>query len=273
MRTGIFAKTFAGTDPHTVLARAAASGYACVQYNFACSGLPAMPDTVDESAILAIVAARQATGIEIAALSATYNMIHPDKSVREVGMRRLELSLRIAARLAIPLVTLCTGTRDADDQWRHHLDNASPDAWRDLMTEMEKAAAFAEAHGMSLGIEPEQANVVQDADSALRLMRDVPSASIRIVLDPANLFERATPAEARDVVARSVEKLGDRISMAHAKDRDADGRFVTAGRGVVDFADFIARLKQAGFDGAVVTHGLEEREAPDVARFLNGLVA
>lgn len=273
MRAGIFAKTFSGTDPRAVLARAAAAGYACVQYNFACSGLPPMPDAVEEPAILAIVAARQSTGVEIAALSATYNMIHPNRAIRDAGMRRLELSIKIAARLAIPVVTLCTGTRDADDQWRHHPDNSSQDAWRDVVTEMERAAALAEAHGISLGIEPEQANVVQDADGALRLMRDVPSPSIRIVLDPANLFERATPAEAREIVARSVERLGDRISMAHAKDRDADGQFVTAGRGVVDFDDFITRLSQVGFDGAVVTHGLEEREAPDVARYLAGLLA
>ncbi|MDB5523739.1 MAG: Epimerase [Rhizobium sp.] len=273
MQAGIFAKTFVGTDPQKVLSRASAAGYPCVQYNFACSGLPSMPDAVPEAALASIVSARQATGVTIAALSATYNMIHPDKAVRNAGTARLELALKIAARLAIPLITLCTGTRDPDDQWRRHRDNTTSEAWRDLVTEMEKAAAMAESTGVDLGIEPEQANVVQDADSALRLMRDVPSRAVRIVLDPANLFERATPAEARDVVARSVERLGDRISMAHAKDRDAGGTFVTAGRGVVDFPDFIARLKHVGFDGAVVTHGLEEREAPEVARFLSGLLA
>jgi len=59
--------------------------------------------------------------------------------------------------------------------------------------------------------------------------------------------------------------------MAHAKDRFADGRFATAGKGVVDFADFVARLKAAGFDGPLVTHGLAAEEAPGVARFLKGL--
>jgi sugar phosphate isomerase/epimerase len=273
MRAGIFAKTFAGADPQTVLSRAAAAGFACVQYNFACSGLPSMPDTVPEEVVTAIDAARKASGVEIAALSATYNMIHPDKTVRDIGMARLEVVVKVAAKLSIPLVTLCTGTRDPDDQWRHHPDNATPEAWQDLITEMERAAALAETRGVSLGIEPEQANVVEDAESALRLMRDVPSQTLRIVLDPANLFEHATPSEAREIVARSVDALGGRIAMAHAKDRDADGRFVTAGRGVVDFPDFILRLQQAGFDGPVVTHGLDEHEAPEVGRFLAGLLA
>jgi sugar phosphate isomerase/epimerase len=187
-------------------------------------------------------------------------------------MARLDIALRAAAMLSIPLVTLCTGTRDADDQWRHHPDNATPEAWRDLVMETEKAAALAETHGVSLGIEPEQANVVRDADSALRLMRDVPSPVLRIVLDPANLFEHATASEAREIVAQAVDKLAGRIAMAHAKDRDASGKFVTAGRGVVDFPDFILRLKRGGFDGPVVTHGLEEHEAPEVGRFLARLL-
>lgn len=273
MRAGIFAKTFAGTDPHTILSRASAAGFACVQYNFACSGLPAMPDAVPEDALGAIDAARQATGVEIAALSATYNMIHPDRRVRETGMARLGTALKAAAQLSIPLVTLCTGTRDPQDQWRHHPDNATTEAWNDLVAEMGKAAALAEASGVSLGIEPEQANVVHDADSALRLTRDVPSETIRIVLDPANLFEHATASEARRIVANAVDKLGDRTAMAHAKDRNVRGQFVTAGHGIVDFPDFVHRLKGAGFDGPVVTHGLAEEEAPEVGRFLARLLA
>jgi sugar phosphate isomerase/epimerase len=97
------------------------------------------------------------------------------------------------------------------------------------------------------------------------------STRLRIVLDPANLFESATPREARDIVGRAVETAAGHIAMAHAKDRYADGRFATAGQGVVDFPDFIARLKSTGFDGPLVTHGLSAVEAPMVAAFLKDL--
>ena len=46
------------------------------------------------------------------------------------------------------------------------------------------------------------------------------------------------------------------------------GGFATAGKGVVDFPHFIARLRAAGFDGDLVTHGLAAAEAPGVAAFL-----
>jgi sugar phosphate isomerase/epimerase len=105
----------------------------------------------------------------------------------------------------------------------------------------------------------------------MRLIAETGSSRLKSVLDPANLFERATPDEARGIVADAVERTTGHVALAHAKDRHADGRFATAGQGVVDFPDFVARLRATGFDGALVTHGLTAAEAPGVARFLRTL--
>ncbi len=272
MQIGIFAKTFPGTDPQTVLSAVAASGYGATQFNLACCGLPSMPDAVPQDAIEAIRAAAEASKVSLVALSGTYNMAHPDPAVRASGLRQLEVVIKAASALSIPLVTLCTGTRNAADQWAHHPDNADPAAWADMALEMAKALAFAEGYGVSLGIEPEQANIVTSAGDAVRLIAEMGSSKLRIVLDPANLFEAATPEEARSIVASAVDTAAGHIAMAHAKDRHADGRFATAGKGVVDFGDFLARLKATGFDGPLVTHGLSAEEAPGVATFLKELV-
>ena len=273
MRLGIFAKTFPGSDPIDVMSLAKAAGYASVQYNMACSGLAAMPDTIPPRVAEAVRAAAKATGVAVAAVSGTYNMIHPDPAVRAVGLRRLGVLVDAASALGTGMITLCTGTRDAADQWRHHPDNATPEAWRDLLDEMGKAAMLAEAKGVRLGIEPELANVVDGAAKARRLLDEVASDSLAIVLDPANLFETADALARRDLVARSTDLLADRIEMAHAKDRDAKGGFATAGQGVIDFPHFLACLRAAGFDGDLVTHGLDASEAPGVAAFLTPLVA
>ncbi|RWL95817.1 MAG: sugar phosphate isomerase/epimerase [Mesorhizobium sp.] len=272
MQVGVFAKTFPGSEPTGVLAAVRDAGFAVTQFNLACAGLPSMPDAVPDAAIDAIGAAAEATGIGLVALSGTYNMAHPDSRMREDGLRRLAVVIETAARLSIPLVTLCTGTRNAEDQWACHPDNAHPSAWTDMAREMAKALQLAERHGVDLGIEPEQANIVTSADDAVRLIGEMGSKRLRIVLDPANLFEQANAEQARPIVAEAVERAAGHVSLAHAKDRFADGRFATAGQGVVDFADFIARLKATGFDGPLVTHGLSAGEAPGVARFLKELV-
>jgi len=272
MQLGVFAKTFPGSEPAGVLAAVRDAGFAVTQFNFACAGLPSMPDDVPAEAIQAIDAAIDASGIGLVALSGTYNMAHPDRAVRDDGLRRLAVVIEAAAKLSTPLVTLCTGTRNAQDQWAHHPDNADPSAWGDMAREMEKALALAELHGVDLGIEPEQANIVTCASDAMRLIAEMGSKRLRIVLDPANLFEQADAAQARAIVADAVERTAGHVAMAHAKDRFTDGRFATAGQGVVGFPDFISRLKATGFDGPLVTHGLSAEEAPGVAQFLKGLV-
>ncbi|MBN8998789.1 MAG: sugar phosphate isomerase/epimerase [Rhizobiales bacterium] len=270
MRLGIFAKTFAGKHPEPVLRAAAAAGFAAVQYNMACSGLPALPEAVDDDVVDAIGAAAAATGVRLCALSATYNMAHPDPAVRGRGRQSLGVLAKVAADTATPLLTLCTGSRDAEDQWRFHRDNASAEAWADMRAEMEAAVAIAEHHRVDLGIEPELANVVDSAARARRLIDEIGSPRLRIVLDPANLFETATLPEQHRVVAAAIDLLADRIVMGHAKDRTADGAFATAGTGVLDFDHYLARLAAAGFDGDLVTHGLAATEAPAVAAFLAG---
>lgn len=269
MKLGIFAKTFEGNDPQTVLQAVAHAGFACAQYNMACSGLPVMPDAVSAEAARAVAKAAGETGVAIIAVSGTYNMIHPDRNVREAGHRRLEALAARAADMGTGLITLCTGTRDPLDQWKDHHENDTPEAWRDLVQAMEQAIAIADRHDVDLGIEPELANVVNSARKARRLIDEMQSPRLKIVLDPANLFEIETLEEQRDIVSAAVDLLADRIVMAHAKDRSPDGRFATAGKGVLDYGHYLNRLKRIGFEGSLVTHGLGAEEAAGVAVFLN----
>jgi sugar phosphate isomerase/epimerase len=268
MKLGIFAKTFAGTDPDTVLAAVASAGFAAAQYNMICSGLPALPDTIPGEVTTEIAAAAGRTGVEIVSMSGTYNMIHPDPAMRIQGHRHLEILAAACAAASVRLITLCTGTRDPEDQWRGHPDNDEPDAWRDLLVSMEAAVRVADAHGVDLGIEPELANVVNSADKARRLIDEIGSPCLKVVLDPANLFEVAPIDRQRRIIATAIDLLADRIVMGHAKDRTLDGRFATAGKGVIDFTHYLKCLKTAGFSGALVAHGLAADEALGVADFL-----
>lgn len=268
MQLGIFAKTFDATGALPVLEAVAAAGFRTAQFNLACLGLPPMPDSIEPAAAAEVGAATLTTKVSIAAVSGTYNMIHPDPAVRKVGVARLEVLGAACAAMDTRLITLCTGTRDPDDQWRWHPGNAEPDAWRDLLTEMEKAVAIADRFDLQLGIEPELANVVSSVVAARRLLDQIASPRLRIVLDPANLFEVASDAERRRLVEQAADLLGDAIGMAHAKDRSADGSFTAAGHGVIDFPHFVRSLRGVGFEGALVTHGLDATDAPAVARFL-----
>ena len=272
MQVGIFAKTFQATSIVDVFRSVRLAGYKTCQFNMACAGLSAMPEEITPALAVEIARVSAAEGIGIAAVSGTYNMAHPDEQVRNDGLRRLGVIIGAARAMGTSLVSLCTGSRDREDQWRFHPDNSSAEAWRDMVASMQQALELAEAHDVSLGIEPELANVVSDAVCAHRLLEELKSPRLKIILDPANLFEHASD-DRLSIIAQAVDLLGPHLAMAHAKDRDATGKFVAAGTGIIDFTDFIARLKAAGFKGPLITHGLGEEDAKAVARLLTRLVA
>jgi sugar phosphate isomerase/epimerase len=268
MQLGIFAKTFDGKSPGVVLPQVKAAGFTVAQYNMACSGLASMPDEISDAVIADIKSATHSSGITLNALSATYNMIHPDVSEREKGHRRLAVIAEAAQALDVPLITLCTGTRDAADQWKHHPDNTSVEAWRDLIQSMQTAITITGKYNVNLGIEPELANVINSGAKARQLLDELKSPRLKIIFDPANLFETEPLTEQRRIVSSALELLSTDIAMAHAKDRTSSGEFVAAGTGVLDYQHFFSELKQSGFNGPIITHGLSAAEAPRVCEFL-----
>ncbi len=268
MKLGIFTKTFPGSDPLTVFNAQRRAGYALAHYNMACSGLAALPSEIPDATVAIVHAASAAAGVNVCGLSATFNMIHPDAAVRQAGLASLDALAGAAAKLSIPILTLCTGTRDANDPWQYHVGNQSKDAWRDLCATMARAVDIAETHGVFLGVEPEHANVVNSVDAGLRLLREMNSTRIKFVIDPANLIEGVAPSEQARVVAGAVAAAAPHIAMAHAKDRDHTGRVVAAGQGIVDFPHFFRLLKQVEFSGTMVTHGLKDSEAVVACRYL-----
>jgi sugar phosphate isomerase/epimerase len=270
---GIFAKTFGGNTPLKVLSSARSAGYEVVQYNMACSRLGSLPLTIDDDTADAVNTASKKTGVSIVAVSATYNMIHPNLSERERGRRGFEAIAASAHRMGTDLLTVCTGTCDPLDPWRYHANNASSKSWLEMCREFDLLLKIANRYDVLIGVEPELANVVNSAERARELIDTLRNRRIRIVFDPANLFEVERPGRQKSLIERAVALLRDRISLAHAKDRLADGRFATAGTGVLDYQHYLTVLQRSEFSGPLITHGLAADEAHKIAVFLKKTLA
>lgn len=268
MQVGVFAKTFAGTDPQIVLDACHRAGFDCVQYNMACSGLGALPETIPADSARQLTAAAHAAGITIAALSATYNMTDPDPDRRRSGRVAFAALAGFAAAADCPMLTVCSGSLDAEDKWRHHPRNDDPDSWQEMCREFEILCAVAEANDILIGVEPEPANIVSSSARAADLLASFAGSPIRIILDPANLIEGVAPKQHERTIEAAIDRLGPMIALAHAKDRYVDGTVAPAGKGVVDWPRLLRGLASCGFDGPVIAHGMTAAEAGDVAAFL-----
>jgi sugar phosphate isomerase/epimerase len=268
MLLGIFAKTFATLAPAETCRRIKAAGYSCTQFNMSCLGMPPLPFEISVDLVKHVSAEFRAGGVPIVAISGTYNMIHPNPVVRANGRRGFRTVAGAAHAMGTGLVTLCTGTLDLNDQWKFHPGNREPEAWRNLLEEMEEVITLAEEFDVLLGVEPEPANVVASAYEAHRLLDELQTDRIRIVLDTANL---ASPRDDRNfaaVVQQAIDLLIDHTAICHAKDLRPDGQPTFPGNGIIDFRFVLGALKRAGFDGPVIAHGLHASEAAETARFL-----
>jgi sugar phosphate isomerase/epimerase len=275
MQPGIFAKIFARPSVDEVFDAVARLHLRCVQFNFACAGLPSLPENVTPETCARIRKSAAAHRIAIAAVSGTFNVIHPDAAQRRDGLRKLGIIAAACESIGTGLITLCTGTRDPQDMWRPHPDNDSPEAWRDLMVAMTKALTIADKHSLTLGIEPELGNVINSAAKARRLLDEMRSPRLKIILDAANLIRPDELGRMDEVLGEAFDLLGGDLALAHAKELAADGHAggLALGTGTLDWDRYLSLLQTAGFTGPLIMHGFEERDAAASVKFLRGKLA
>ncbi|GCE08922.1 epimerase [Dictyobacter aurantiacus] len=269
MQLGIFARTFARPSVEEVFDAVRAHGLRCVQFNMVCAGVPSLPEEIAPSLSRRIHEAAQSRGIEIAAVSGTYNMIHPDPAVRQQGLRRLRTLAAACQNLGTTIITLCTGTRDPLDMWRWHPENSSPQAWADLLYEMEAALRIAEEEQVTLAFEPERANVVNTAARGHALLAAMGSSHLKVVIDPANLIVPGGERPMRQVLDEAFDLLEEQIIIAHAKDRGADDTFRAAGEGILDYDYYLHLLQARAFPGPLIIHGLAEAQVDAALQFIS----
>lgn len=250
-RVGIFAKTFSRPTLESTLDAVVAHGVDCVQFNLACAGLPTLPTSITGDEVDRIRAEVEKRHLTVAALSGTFNMIDPDRSRRRDHLQRLPVLAAVANALDCPLITLCSGTRDLDDMWRAHPDNGQGSAWKEMLESMETALALTEGHDVHLGVEPEPGNVVRGAREARRLLDELRSPRLRIVMDGANIIS-GDPAGDHGVMLREAfDLVGNEIGLIHAKELPGIA---------MDWELYLSLAAGIGYSGAIILHGFAERE-------------
>jgi sugar phosphate isomerase/epimerase len=269
MRVGIFAKTFARSSLGETLDAVRAHRISCVQFNMSsCAGLPTMPEEIPAELAERIRVYLDERNLTMAAVSGTFNLIHPNPRKRHDGLRRLGVLAGACGQLGTSVITLCTGTRDPEDMWRSHPENDSPGTWRDLLASMERALEIAEEYEVTLAFEPEVNNVVDSAEKGRRLLDEMRSPRLKVVMDAANLFREGELPHAKDVLNAAFELLGENVVIAHAKDVKNTGEVVAAGRGELDYDRYLKNLRGVGFEGPLILHNLEEAEVEGSVAFL-----
>src|SRR5215203_989707 len=106
MKLGIFARTFPRPSLEGVLDAVVKCGLTEVQFNLACAGIAPLPQRIEESLLSRIGNGFRLRGLNMAAVSGTFNMIHPDTDVRATGLSGLQVLADAAPNLGTGVITL-----------------------------------------------------------------------------------------------------------------------------------------------------------------------
>jgi sugar phosphate isomerase/epimerase len=261
---GILTNTYAYPTVEAALDAVARDGLACVQFEPSTAGIPEDAEQIDLAAAARTRQALVARGLTMSALSGTVNMVHPNPTTRAAGLRRLCALIEAAEAFGTAVVTLCTGSRNPESMWRRHPENQAPDTWSDLVVSMREAVSVAERCGVTLAFEPEVNNVVDSAQRARRLIDEIGSSHLGVVMDPANIFHTGELPRMDEMLEEAFALLGGFIALAHCKDLDHDGDagHLPAGQGLLNYPLYLRLLHASGYDGGLIMHGLSEQDIP-----------
>lgn len=260
MELGIFETVLTRPTFAETLDAVKAAGFSTIQFDFATVGLSSMPTEITSAIADDIRRETESRGITIAAVGGTWNMIHPDPRVRAEGMTSLRAIAASCAPIGTSIITLSTGTRDANNMWRRHPDNDTSEAWNDLLTAMTSALLIAEEFEVILAFEPEPANVASSPAKAMQLIDEIPHPRLKVCFDAANIAASDLTRAPAIVIDEAFALLGNEIVMAHAKDITAEGKFCAAGTGIVPWPHCVRRFAEVGYVGPLVLHSLKESE-------------
>lgn len=274
MEIGVFSKTYETSDLRDTYRRMTGQGIYHTQFNLANAGLATLPEDIRDEDIEQIRKLTEEFRITIDAITGTFNMIDPDEEARRRGCGQFAVQCRIARELNIPVVSLCTGSKNPESKWKWHDDNLKRSSWDDLMRSTEAVLKYAEDNHVYLGVETEASNIINTPARAREYLDTVDSPWLKIIMDGANLFRPRQVPDMRNVLAEAFDLLGGDIVLAHAKDFSLDGdlSFVAAGQGMLDFPCYIRLLEKSGYEGALIMHGLSEQQVPESMRFLEGML-
>ena len=277
MKLGINSPEITAPQAAELFRKARDFGFQQMQLNYSSVYDEEMPAIIPENRNRAIAVEATRHGIEIVTLSGTFNMAHPDPEIRQEGISRFEKIAASSRDLGCELVSICTGTRNIESMWTFHPDNESNEAWKDMRSVMEQLILIAEKYKLYLGIETEASNVVNTPEKAKKIIDELKSDRLKIILDAANLFQKgmAKRENVKSIISRGIDILAPWIALAHAKDiKEGEGlTFTGPGMGIIDFEFFLKELENINFKGGMILHGMKnEKDIPFCVEYFNKLI-
>ena len=185
-----------------------------------------------------IARAYRSAGVSIHSMGVYTNLIHPVAEERKANLAYFEAMMRIGEAMDVHVFVTEAG--------HYHTNAPEPpvplhfqeQVWKQMVVTGRQLAEMAERHQAIVLFEPYYRGFLASAKRLRLFLKEVGSARLRALLDPANLLEVNDLEEMFD-------QLTPWIDCLHAKDRKLHvDQGVAAGQGDLDYPRFVTLARQ-----------------------------
>lgn len=238
------------------------------------------PHTTSREAATAVKSLLADEGVHLFQVTGYWqNLVTPDESLRQQGVKTLRAALRLAGWLGARGVDTGPGSMSPDGPWFPHPYNWTAQARHQLVRSLREAAPAARDAGVYLSVEGHQLVTLESALVTAEVLNEVDSEWVRSDYDSANWVTRETVYNTGQALRDDFRVLGRHIVSCHAKDIWLENRLALhlqegcPGKGVMDFRTLFSLAESLSPDLPVIVEGAATEEVEDVSRLFHAIAA
>ncbi|MCH5271919.1 MAG: sugar phosphate isomerase/epimerase [Lachnospiraceae bacterium] len=179
--------------------------------------------------------------VDIAVLGCYLNLANPNKEQLAQTVHRYMAHIRFASWLGCGVVGTETGA--PNETYTFTPECHTEEALKLFIANLRPVVKYAEQMGVVVAIEPVYRHIVCNSVRARRVLDEIDSPNLQIILDPVNLLDIANYQDREAIFQEAVELLGPDVAMVHLKDFTVrDGKLLSMGCGFGDM-DYTTILK------------------------------
>lgn len=211
-KIGVRAHDYGRDAPEKLFARIAGDGWQCVQVAFpkCVEGVRNWAD-VTPGRVEAVRKALQVHHLSVAVLGAYTEL----GMVEEVQRKKAVSAFRAQLPVAKALGACCVGTETTSMAKQPGV--CRQEALECLERSLAEILPDAESLGVTVAVEPVYYHTMATPELTRRVLDDLASPALRVILDPANLFSPQEAFRQRELWPRVFDAFGDKIVAVHIK--------------------------------------------------------
>lgn len=164
--------------------------------------------------------------LDCAVLGCYLNLATPDAAQLKAAQEKYMANIRFAAHLGAGVVGTETGAPNVEYKFEEACWNE--ESLQIFIRNLRPVVKYAEQMGGLVAIEPVMRHIVCNPVRARRVLDEIGSPNLRIILDPVNLLEIYNYEKQDEIIDEAIELLGKDVAVLHVKDfAITDGRLVS----------------------------------------------